>query len=170
MPATNRSAAGAPAPDCVLEGTANPSPKNAEVISTLRQSVERGPLYEIASRSGVASCRIRQDADAIRLEYAFRDGTTLRATRNPQLESSDQELRLATPRAEDVVSVLTRAEQASFGDKGCGINWRQPESKPSADDASFTDTVYRGDTCNCQARTRTDAAGHVLTMSLRSAC
>ena len=170
MPATTHSAAGAQAGDCVVEGTADTASKNAAVISTFRQSVERGPLYEIASRSGVASCRIHQDSDAVRLEYMFRDGTTLRATRNPQIESSDQEVRLATPRVENPVPALTRAENAAFGDKGCGINWRTPESKPATDDATVTDTVYRGDTCNCQARTRTDAAGRVLTMSLRSAC
>jgi hypothetical protein len=170
LPAANQTQANAPAPDCVVEGNANTASQNSQVVSTLRQAVERGPLYEIAARSGVASCRIGQDSDAIRLEYLFRDGTTLRATRNLQIEYSDQELRLATPLGENPVPVLTRAERAAFGEKGCGINWRQPESKPAADNATVTETVYRGDTCNCQARTRTDAAGRVLTMSLRSAC
>jgi len=170
LPATSQSQARAPAPDCVVEGNANTASQNAQVVSTLRQAVERGPLYEIASRSGVASCRIGQDSDAIRLEYVFRDGTTLRATRNLQIEYSDQELRLATPLAESPVPMLTRAERAAFGEKGCGIDWKRPDSKPAADNGTITETVYRGDTCNCQARARADATGRVLTMSLRSAC
>lgn len=169
LPATDRSQSPASAPECVAEG-APTSPQQTELLGAVRRSVESGPLYAIGSRAGAPTCRVRQDDTAIRLEYAFRDGTTLRVTRNPQIEYTDQELRPASALGEDAVAVLTRAEQAAFGDKGCGINWRQPETAPATRDGSGTERIYRGDTCNCQARTRTDASGRVLMLSLRSTC
>ena len=90
-------------------------------------------------------------------------GTT-RASRD-----NDQEARFASPLAEDAVALLTRVEQASFGTPGCGIDWRQPETRPASDDPKATESIYRGDTCNCQARVRSDAAGHVTGLVFRSA-
>ena len=33
-----------------------------------------------------------------------------------------------------------------------------------------TETIYRGDTCNCQARVRKDKAGRTVGLVFRSAC
>jgi hypothetical protein len=127
-------------------------------------------LYELAARAGVSTCRVNDEDTAIRIEYAFRDGATLRATRNLDIEYSDQQLRLASPLDDGVIPLLARAEQSAFGEKGCGIDWRQPETKAADDDATLRESIYRGNTCNCQARTRADAAGRVVMLSLRSAC
>jgi hypothetical protein len=68
-----------------------------------------------------------------------------------------------------VINELTDAEQAAFGADGCGIDWRQPETRPP-DAERVTETIYRGDVCNCQARVRSDTAGHVAGLIVRSAC
>ena len=161
--------AGTASPDCAAP-SAGASPQDASIVAALRRSVETGPFYTIASRSGVASCRVTSDADTIRLEYTFRDGAALRVTRNTKIEYTDQELRLVSPLGENPVTVLTRAEQAAFSPKGCGIDWLQPETAPAGDDPRSTERIYRGDVCNCQARARSDAAGRVLRLQLRSAC
>ena len=170
VPVSSQSASSAPPPCVAADGS--PAKHSPDAIANLRRAAETSPLYAVlASKTGQASsCRVSGDADAITLEYTFRDGGSLRVVRNSQIESSSQEARLASPLAEGPVEVLTRAEQASFGDKGCGINWRQPETKPAGDDPKTTESVYRGDTCNCQARVRRDASGRVLSLSIRSAC
>lgn len=66
--------------------------------------------------------------------------------------------------------ILVRAECTAFGVNGCGINWQQTETLPVRDDTSTTETIFRGDVCNCQARIRRDNAGHVVGLALRSAC
>ena len=167
MPATGQSP-GAASPDCAATNAG--SPQNADTLAAVRRFVETGPFYAIGSRAGVASCRITADADAITLEYTFRDGASLRVTRNPKIEYTDQELRLAFPIGENPVVVLTRAEQAAFDAKGCGIDWRQAETGPASDDPRSTESIYRGDVCNCQARARSDASGRVVRLRLRSAC
>jgi hypothetical protein len=170
VPVASQSPATSSAPDCVAaEG--GTSPQDPEALASLRRSVETGPFYTIsASTSVVAACRVSRDADAITLDYTFRDGGSLRVTRNPRIEYSDQEVRFASPPGEGPVAVLTRAEEAAFGAKGCGIDWRQPETRPAGDDASVTEIIYRGDVCNCQARVRSDAAGRVAGLVFRSAC
>ena len=94
----------------------------------------------------------------------------MRVTRNAQIEYSDQEVRFASPPSESPVAVLTRTEQAAFDGKGCGIDWRSGDTSAASDDPSARETVYRGDTCNCQARVRSDAKGRVVGLLFRSAC
>jgi hypothetical protein len=161
--------AGVASPDCTSADASAP-PQAADALTELRRSVEAGPFYALASRSGVASCRVTRDADAITLDYSFRDGASLHVTRNPQTEYTDQEVRLASPLDESPVDVLMRAERATFDAKGCGINWRRLETSQPTDEPGATDSIYRGDVCNCQARARSDAAGRVLRLQFRSAC
>jgi hypothetical protein len=169
MPSSSQKPTAAPAADCITAdaGTARP---DAKMVAELRRSVEAGPLYAVASRSGGAACRISEESGAIRVEYTFRDGTTLRATRNAQIEYSDQEVRFASPPSESPVAVLTRTEQAAFDGKGCGIDWRRGDTRAASDDARARETIYRGETCNCQARVRNNSAGGVTGLLFRTAC
>jgi hypothetical protein len=140
-------------------------------MTKLRRTVEAGPLYAAATATReLASCRMSQEPDSLTLEYTFRDGGWLRVTQQPRIEYMDQEVRLTSPLAEDAVAVLRRAEQAAFDQQGCGIAWQDAEKQAAEDDTSAMETVYRGDVCNCQARVRTDAAGRVVGLLLRSAC
>ena len=110
------------------------------------------------------------EPDSLTVEYTFSDGGWLRVTQQPRIEYFDQEVRLTSPLTEDPVAVLKRAEQAAFDQQGCGIEWQHAEKQSAEDDKSATETIYRGDLCNCQARVRTDAAGRVVGLLLRSAC
>jgi hypothetical protein len=107
---------------------------------------------------------------AIKLEYTFRDGASMHVTRSQETEYTDQEVRLSSPLTESPVAVLTRAEQAAFGAKGCGIDWGKLETTQPGDEPGATESIYRGNVCNCQARARADTAGRVLRLQLRSAC
>jgi hypothetical protein len=156
--------------NCVETGAAT-SAAGAEAMTKLRRTVEAGPLYAAATATReLASCRMSQEPDSLTLEYTFRDGGWLRVTQQPRIEYMDQEVRLTSPLAEDAVAVLKRAEQAAFDQQGCGIAWQDAEKQAAEDDKSAMETVYRGDVCNCQARVRTDAAGRVVGLLLRSAC
>ncbi|NML16539.1 hypothetical protein [Azohydromonas caseinilytica] len=136
-----------------------------------RAAVTQGPLYAVALRGApVAACSLRQEAQAIELEFRFADGSRLQARRDGAIELSEQSLRWAGARGGfDARALLRRAEQAAFSG-GCGIDWAQPETAPAAGEPGAVDSVYRGETCNCQARVRHDASGRVLMLALRSAC
>jgi hypothetical protein len=147
------------------------SPQDAEAGASLQRTVATGPLYAaIAGKADLASCRIGTDSGAATLEYKFSDGGWMRVTRDARIEYSSHEVRFGSAYADSPIEVLTRAEQAAFGAGGCGVDWRQPERSPAADDATATETVYRGSVCNCQARVRSDAAGRTLGLMFRSTC
>lgn len=145
--------------------------QNVETMESLRRAVETGPLYvALIKQSSVASCRIGTDSAAVTLEYMFGDGSWLQARRDPEIEYNNQEARLAVPPADDPVTILTSTEQFAFAPKGCGIDWRTTETQPAGDDPGATETIYRGDVCNCQARVRRDTTGRVTRLLFRSAC
>jgi hypothetical protein len=147
------------------------SPEIRDTLAAFQRAVERGPLFVVsANRAGVASCRIGVESGTASLEYQFRDGGWLRTKRDPRIEYTDQEARFAVPPAESPITILTRAERVTFGDQGCGIDWKRGETHPAEDDRGAVEAVYRGDTCNCQARVRRDASGRVVGLALRSAC
>src|SRR6185295_16821765 len=121
-------------------------------VAAVQRAVETGPLFTVpASRAGVASCRVGYESGMTSLEYRFRDSGWLRVKRDPRIEYSDQEARFAVPLTENPIAVLTRAERVAFGDKGCGIDWKEVETHPAEDDRGSVEATYRGDTCNCQA-------------------
>ena len=157
-------------PACAV--TAGPLSQPArESVAALQRAIETGPLFTVAaSRAAVASCRIGFESAAASVEYQFSDGGWLRAKHDARIDYTDQEVRTAVPPAENPISILTRAERVAFGDKGCGIDWNEKETQPAPDDRGAVDAIYRGDTCNCQARVRSDAAGRVVGLILRSAC
>lgn len=141
---------------------------DANAVTALRRSVEQGPLYTIGAAAGVRECRVSAESGAITLDYAFGSGGSLRVKRDQRIEYTEQDARYTLPASEEPVSVLKRAERAAFGTQGCGIDWTRSESAPAKDGAA--ETVFRGDVCNCQARMRRDGAGHVVGLTLRSAC
>ena len=167
-PGGGRAAQSAPT-ECVTD--AGLSPQDAEAGATLQRTVATGPFYAAAAgRADLASCRIGHDSGKVTLEYKFSDGGWLRVTRDARIEYSSQEVRFGSAYTDSPLDVLTRAEQTAFGTDGCGIDWRQPARSPAADDASVTETIFRGTVCNCQARVRGDGAGRTLGLMFRSSC
>ena len=162
-------AAQSTATGCVTD--AGLSPQDAEAGASLQRTVEAGPLYAaIAGKADLASCRIGNDSGAATLEYKFNDGGWMRVTRDARIEYSSHEVRFGSAYADSPLDVLTRAEQAAFGTDGCGVDWKQSERSPAADDATATETIYRGGVCNCQARVRGNSAGRTVGLVFRSTC
>ena len=169
-PVPNRDAVTSAALECV-PADAQGAPADAKLLASLRHTVETGPVYALMVRkAGLTSCRIGNESGRLELDYRFLDGGSLRVRHDPSIEYDDLEARFASPLAEAAIALLTRVEQASFGATGCGIDWRQAETRPAGDDPKATESIYRGDTCNCQARVRSDAAGRVTGLVFRSAC
>jgi hypothetical protein len=170
MPAAIQSAAPSPPIDCTTSGSAT-TPQDKDAATKLRGAVEQSPFYAVsAARTGVKACHATQGSDELKLEYTFRDGGWLHVTRQRRIEYSDQEVRFATPLADDPQKVLTDTERAGFGAEGCGLTWRDARTQPAEDDATAKETIYFGDVCNCQARIRTNAGGRVTGLLFRSAC
>jgi hypothetical protein len=171
-PPEARQAASPAAPaECTVAGGPL-APQDAEAVAKLRQTVDAGPLYAmLAASTSVASCSISVgESGRIALDYRFRDGASLRVTHDPRIEYNNQEVHLASPPAEDAVAVLTRVERAGFGADGCGIDWREADTQAAGNEPNVTETIYRGDVCNCQARVRRDTGGRVVGLVFRSAC
>lgn len=158
-----------PSLTCASGDIVAPAPAGP-AVTELRRAAESGPLYlMLAGRARATGCRFVEEAGRILLEYAFEDGGRLRVEHDPRIEYSNQEARLASPPAEEATAILARAEQAAFSPKGCGINWREAETKPG-DDGHSTEMVYRGDVCSCQARVRRDGNQRIVGLVLRSTC
>jgi hypothetical protein len=171
-PTTAPAAPGAPgapgAPECLSPtGTAPIS----EALTELLKTIESAPLYAtLLSITPLRTCRVTEHSARIVLDYTFADGSVLHVERDSRIEYTLQEARFATPVSLDALEVLTRAERTAFGAQGCGIDWLRPEMQAAKENATVRDTVYRGDTCNCQARVRTAASGRVVGLIFRSAC
>ena len=77
------------------------------------------------------------------LEYSFANNDTLTFTRNPAIEYSQQEARLAAPRDLHATELLRLVERASFSPDGCGMDW---EEAVSSSENGATETTYYGET------------------------
>ena len=164
----------APVACSVLEG--QPNPAALQAARDLQAQIQQGPLYQTAAaHSSLTACVWRfPEGGALALEYSFRNGGKLQVQRDAGIEYSNQSLSLAEPPAEPPETLLKQAERASFGEQGCGIDWQAPpeQAQPSASAEAGTtsESVFRGKSCNCQARVRKNAAGRAVGLMLRSAC
>ncbi len=154
----------------VVEG--EPSPQDAVTVAALQRNIETSPFYTIpASTAGLATCQVSfYPGGAIGLEYHFREGAWLQVKHDASIEYTEQYVRLNLTSKEQPEAILARAERAAFGVNGCGIAWHQSETQQAEDDRSVTETLFRGDICNCQARIRRNTFGHVVGFLLRSSC
>jgi hypothetical protein len=144
---------------------------NAGRVTALRRTIESSPLYLTASRAASpAECHVQTQGSRLELDYRFRDGSRLHVARDDSIEFSEQLLEVASAMTEDSLILLRRAERASFGDKGCGIEWQSPNTQKPAANAVRSEDVFYGEICNCQARVGRDATKRVIALTLRSAC
>lgn len=145
--------------------------EDAFALAALRRSTEIGPLYAaLLAVSPLESCRVSGESAAPTLTYQFIGGGLLRVKRDARIEYTEQEAQFVVPPLQAPAALLLRVERAEFGAAGCGIDWQRAELASPAVNAGAIDTVFRGDVCNCQARIRRNAAGHVVVLALRSTC
>lgn len=136
----------------------------------MRRGVESEKLFAVPAVAGVASCTVQYAAGATQLEYRFKNGGWLTAKRDPRIEYSEQSARIVLPPSVDPVALLDDAEHHAFGAQGCGIDWRHGSVEAAENAADGTDTVFRGNVCNCQARMRRLPQSDMVWLVLRSAC
>ena len=155
---------------CGIEG--RPTRQEAAKALVLRRTIEASPFFTLpATTEGLATCHLHHRANGVlMLEYRFRREGTLTIRRDERIEYMEQEGRFELPSNEAAEMVLVGAEHAAFGTKGCGVDWHQPHKRLAEDDPAAVDTIYRGDTCNCQARIRRGSDGNVMSLLFRSAC
>jgi hypothetical protein len=130
--------------------------------------MEGGPLYAVAARrAGIPRCLLTFDpVGSVEVAYRFGELGSLRVQRDESIEYFELDARLALTRADRPKELLARSARSAFG--ACGIDWTHAETR--ALDRARVETIFRGETCNCQARIRHDGAGHVVGLALRSAC
>jgi len=160
----------APAKECSLRAEAAPADSRA-AYTQLLESVSSSPfLQELTQRFGrPQSCRATFESGNISVRYTFAHGARLTARLTPAIESSEQVVELRDISAERGLELLKAAARAAYGAAGCGIDWTSPAEESDGSAGGRHETVFRGDTCNCQARIvyRHDA---VAALVLRSAC
>lgn len=148
-----------------------PTPAAAAVAAQLLGNVEHDPLYaEFAPATGRPACKLRfQAGGALQIDYQFKGGA-LTIRNDPRLEYSEQRLRVKAPLRASPETLLADAEHFLYGEKGCRINWSDPETLHPSARSARTETVWHGDVCNCRAGVDKDATGQVTGVSFKSAC
>jgi hypothetical protein len=140
--------------------------------NALQKNIRTNPLYQmLAATSHVTACRVAfHEPGKFDIDYRFGPGNWLRLKRDANIEYTQWTVRFTGALKEPAQAMLARAARASFGPDGCRIDWSESETQTAADDASATETIYRGAVCNCQARIRRNAHGRVDGFTLSSAC
>jgi hypothetical protein len=129
----------------------------------LQGNIIAGPFYKalVTQVGEPLSCHADIDGTKTTLTYAFKNHMELRAQVDSAIESTEQRITTRMPVAK-AITLLKAAEQDAYKPGGCGIAWDHPEK-------SGQDTVYRGTTCNCQARVTTRGS-YAVTLILKSTC
>lgn len=145
-----------------------PCPARKQELRALQEQVMAGAFYkDLSSRFGnPLSCLAEVQQEKTTLTYTFPGDAQLIATIAPKIESSEQTIKLVHLETDVAIALLKRAETDAYPPDGCGISWTQGEQESTA---GSREMVYRGDTCNCQARLIYKGA-YVVTLVLRSAC
>jgi hypothetical protein len=143
-----------------------------DAADDLWRSSRAGPLFGATiAPYGDGTCTVGRiegsEGKAVAIDFSAPVGNRLHVERDERLEASVAEATFAVPLAGDPLALLQRAEHASYGVDGCGIDWAHPEQRRDGDAA---EAVYRGTSCNCQARVRRDGAGVVRSLVLKSTC
>lgn len=158
------------APALGAEQTACSSKSLDLEIRTLQQQMTAGPFYkELLLHFGKPlTCSVDVQNGGTNLTYTFRRGVQLIAQTDPKIEFTEQRIELIHMDTAKAIALLKRAELDAYRPGGCGISWTSgQEESPGA--ASRREIVYRGDTCNCQARL-IYKDNYVVMLVLRSAC
>jgi hypothetical protein len=139
-------------------------------FQNLWQRSQTVPFYtELVHKLGKPlSCTAQFSNGNIAVSYEFRENGRVISRINPILELSEERLDFRVPKAR-ALALLKETEKDLYGQSGCGVSWSRPVRKPSAERRGSREIVYRGDTCNCQAREIYDDDA-IVALVLKSAC
>ena len=153
-----------------------PAPAGSETtqntdLQALQEHTRSGPFYrELMRRFGKPlSCKFDSANGNLALTYTFRSKAQLVAKTNPGIEYNEQRLEVSGMSGEKAKALLKAAEKEAYKPDACGIAWDKPDSDGPGEAAGTREVIYRGDTCNCQARV-IYRKKCVVTLILRSAC
>ena len=137
-----------------------------------QQQLVRGAFYkELLRRFGQPiACSVDKKDGATKLTYGFRGGARLISRTDLRIEFSEVRVELLRMDQAKAIALLKRVELEAYAPGGCGILWTSGEEERLASGPTGTrEIVYRGDTCNCQARLiyQNDSC---VSLVLRSAC
>ncbi len=157
--------------ECVLDGLAAVPTARQDGVREFERQVKLAPFYkELTRRFGTPeTCTTKFDDGNIDLSFAYRGDARLNATLDTRIEFTEQRIQLSGLTLPSGIALLKKAETNGFGAKGCGIAWRSPAETVAGEAAGSREAVYRGNTCNCQAKV-TYAGGSVVGLAISSAC
>jgi hypothetical protein len=140
-------------------------------IQALQQQMTAGAFYkELLLRFGKPlTCAVDVQNGTTNLTYTFRRGAKLIARTDPKIEFSEQRVQLVHMDSAKALALLKRAELDAYQPGGCGISWTNGEEESPPGAGGTREIVYRGDTCNCQARL-IYKDNSVVILVLRSTC
>jgi hypothetical protein len=140
-------------------------------IQSLQQQIKGGAFYkELLLRFGKPlTCSVDVQDGKTNLTYIFRHGARLISQTDPKAEFSEQKVERVHMETAKAMALLKRAELDAYRPGGCGISWTSTEEESPASEGGTREIVYRGDTCNCQARL-IYKDNDVVILILRSAC
>jgi hypothetical protein len=140
-------------------------------IQALQQQMTAGAFYkELLLRFGKPlTCSVNLQNGRTNLKYTFQHGAQLITRTDPKIEFSEQRVELVHMDSANAIALLKRAELDAYRPGGCGISWTSGEEESPAGAGGTREIVYRGDTCNCQARL-IYMNNYVVILVLRSAC
>ena len=169
LPAALHSATCPPDLSTTASAAAAPAARQQQVRD-LQKALLTSPFYkELVRRDGKPlACGVTLDDTIVKLTYSFRNKATLESTVTAGAESAEQRMQVRSITANAATALLKIAEKSSFNG-GCGIVWGKPAEEAAGDQPGTRELVYRGDTCNCQARLVYKGKS-VIGLILRSAC
>jgi hypothetical protein len=157
--------------DCAPVGLAAVPAGRQGAVQEFERRVKLGPFYkELTRRFGIAEfCKVTLDDGSIGLSFTYHGDARLNATMETQIEFAEQRVQFSGLNAKSSIALLKKAEAYAFGTHGCGIEWKTPAETIAGERVGSREEVYRGDTCNCQARVIFEGSS-VVGLVLRSAC
>ena len=136
-------------------------------VEKLRQHLSASPLFRAMSARyrKPRSCKAEIEGEKVSMVYLFRGGARLAGTVDASIEYSEERADSLHMEPGKATGLLREAEGYKTPG-GCGIQWSEPEEEKAA---GSRNVIYRGSTCNCQARLVYDG-NFVASLVLRSAC
>jgi len=140
-------------------------------IHNLEERVKAGPFYrELVTQLGKpASCTLEFDDGRIGLTFAFARRAQLIVRTDRKIESNEQRIQIPRMEMAKAMSLLQAAEKDAYRPNGCGIAWDHADEDSVDERTGSHELVYRGGTCNCQARV-TSRNNYAVSLVLKSAC
>jgi len=140
-------------------------------IPSFQQRVKAGLFYKalLSDFGKPTTCSLEVQDTSLQLTYAFHDRAQLTVGSDRSIEFNEQRLQVRRMETKKAMELLKKAEREMYQPNGCGIVWDHPSEESFDAPTGSRETVYRGTSCNCQARL-TSQSKYAVSLVLQSAC